>query len=414
MRLALFSLNYAPEEIGIGRYSTDMAQELARRGHTVVVISGKPYYPNWEIPAAYRGGVWRRTREMGVQITRCAHYVPKEPSGLRRVAHLASFAACALWPAIRLAMRPRAERPEVVMCVAPALICVPVAWLAARLAGARLWVHIQDFEVEAAFATGLVEAAGGMARLALRFENRALRLADIASSISPQMCAKLVEKGVPRDQVLEIRNWADAAIAPDPQGGDRYRQLWGLTGRKVALYSGNIANKQGLDIVIAAARLLQPRKDIGFVICGNGPNRAHLESLAQGLDNIQFHDLQPSENMGAMLSLASVHLLPQIPGAADMVLPSKLTNMLASGRPVVATAQPGTGLHDEVEGCGINTPPGDEAALARAIARLIDEPDLADGFGARGRERSVERWSIARIIDRLEQRLRHVAGEKAG
>lgn len=409
MRLALFSLNYAPEEIGIGRYSTDMAQALVQRGHSVEVIAGKPYYPAWEIPQAYRKGFWRRAREEGVEITRCAHYVPREPTGLRRVLHLASFAVSALWPAVRLALRPRSERPEVVMCVAPALICVPVAWLAARLAGAKLWIHIQDFEVEAAFATGLVESAGGVARLALRFENRALRLADVASSISPQMCAKLVEKNVPRDAVIEIRNWADSAIAPDPDGGAAYRREWGLGDRRIALYSGNIANKQGLDIVIAAARRLRDRADIAFVICGNGPNRANLERLAQGLDNVHFHDLQPSRRMGEMLGLASVHLLPQIPGAADMVLPSKLTNMLSSGRPVVATAQAGTGLFDEVDGCGINTPPGDDKALADAIVRLIDDQPLAAAMGMRGRERSIERWSLPKIIDRLDARLRLLA-----
>jgi colanic acid biosynthesis glycosyl transferase WcaI len=405
MRLALFSLNYAPEEIGIGRYSTDMAQELVRRGHRVEVVAGKPYYPNWDIPAEFHGGLWRKAHEHGVAITRCAHYVPSRPTGLRRVLHLVSFAACALWPAVKFALRGKAQRPEVVMCVAPALICVPVAWLAARLSGAKLWIHIQDFEVEAAFATGLVEAAGSMARLALRFENRALRLADIASSISPQMCAKLAEKGVAPDHIIEIRNWADSTVAPDPEGAEAYRREWGLGARKVALYSGNIANKQGLDIVIAAARLLQDRADIGFVICGNGPNRAHLESLAAGLTNIQFHDLQPSGRMAALLSLASVHLLPQIPGAADMVLPSKLTNMLASGRPVVATAEAGTGLYDEVAGCGINTPPGDEKALAQAIAQLVDDPPLAETMGALGRERSVERWSLAKIVDRLDKRL---------
>lgn len=406
LRLAIVGLNYAPEEIGIARYTADMARALAARGHQVRVISGKPYYPAWHVPQEWRGG-WRASVEDGVAITRCPLYVPSKPSGLKRIIHLASYAASALGPAVRAA---RKNRPDVVICIAPALLSVPVAWIAARLSGAKLWVHIQDFEVEAAFATGLVQEKGSLAKWGARAESLLLGLADVVSSISPQMVAKLHEKGIAADQTIEIRNWADTTIQPDPVQGAAYRAQWGLTGKKVCLYSGNIANKQGIDILIEASRRLQHRDDIAFVICGDGPNRARLEELAQGLQNIQFHGLQPSGRMGELLGLASVHLLPQIPGTADLVLPSKLTNMLASGRPVVATANAGTGLYDEVDGCGINTAPGDAAALALAIEQLIDDPALAARYGEEGRIRATERWSIARVIDRLETRLRALAG----
>ena len=139
-------------------------------------------------------------------------------------------------------------------------------------------------------------------------------------------------------------------------------------------------------------------------------HRAALEALAAGLGNIQFHDLQPAARMGELLALAAVHLLPQIPGAADLVLPSKLTNMLASGRPVVATVAPGTGLAAEVEGCGLVSAPGDAVALAGAVTALLDDPDLAARCGVAARERALDRWSQQAIIDRLAERLRGLAG----
>lgn len=405
MRVAILGINYAPEEIGIARYTTDMAVALASRGHQVDVVAGKPYYPAWQVPAAWRGGGWRRGREDGVSITRCAHYVPKVPSGLRRVVHLTSFAVMALLPMVRLARRPAATRPQAVLCVAPALLSVPVAWVAARLARVPLWVHIQDFEVEAAFATGLVGEHGRLARLARWAEQRILRLADVASSISPQMCRKLVDKGFAPDKVIEIRNWANASSDFCAAQDSPYRAEWGLGTRHVCLYSGNIANKQGIDILVETARLLAHREDIAFVVCGEGPNRANLIALADGLTNIQFHLLQPMERLGDLLSLASVHLLPQIPGAADLVLPSKLTNMLASGRPVVATTEAGTGLYDEIDGCGLCTQPGDAAAIARAIETLIDDPEGSAAMGQTARRRAVERWSMTAIIDKLEAAL---------
>ena len=100
-----------------------------------------------------------------------------------------------------------------------------------------------------------------------------------------------------------------------------------------------------------------------------------------------------------------MHVLPQIPAAADLVLPSKLCNMLASGRPIVATADPGTGIALEVEGCGLVTPPGDVAALANAIEQLADDADLAAALGRRGAARARERWSKAEILKRFTSEL---------
>ena len=406
--ILVVGLNHAPEEIGIGPFTAAMARGLRDRGFSVSTVVGRPYYPQWRGWPGYGRG-WKTTVEHGVTVTRCPHYIPARPSGLKRIVHLGSFALAAMAPAVWQA---RATRPAVVICIAPALLSVPVAWLAARLSGASLWVHVQDFEVEAAMATGLVGQDGVFARLARSLEGRLLALADRISTISPQMCAKLRDKGIPAERIVEVRNWANAP-EPDPEGGAAYRREWNLGSRKVALYSGNIANKQGIEIVVDAARLLAGRDDLHFVVCGEGPNRARLEHLAAGLGNISFHDLQPAARVGELLSLASVHLLPQIAGAADLVLPSKLANMLFSGRPVVATALPGTGLYAEVDGCGAVTPPGDAAAFAAAISALLDDPSRAERLGSEARRRGLERWSQAAVLDRLFALLHAVPMDRA-
>jgi colanic acid biosynthesis glycosyl transferase WcaI len=403
-RVLIVGLNYAPEPVGIGPYTQGLAQALVESGAEVSAVVAKPYYPQWRVSDDYTGGGWRHERDGAVRVTRCPIYVPAQPGGLKRVVHLASFMLSALFPALRAALR-RNEQPDLVFTVAPALLGVPTAWLAARLAGAKLWIHVQDFEVEAALATGLMPANGLAARLARWVENRLLQLGDRVSTISPQMCAKLIEKGVAPDRVFEMRNWSDVRFAPDPKGAAEIRREWGLRGKVVALYSGNIARKQGIEILVEAARLLEDRGEIAFVICGEGPNRAELERLAAGLGNVQLHDLQPAEKMGAMLTMADLHLLPQIAGAADLVLPSKLTNMLASGRPVVATTEAGTGLYAEVDGCGAITPPGDAAALASAISDLADNPVRREQFGAAATKRAVERWSKPAIIAEALERL---------
>lgn len=403
----VIGVNYAPEPVGIGPYSTGLAEALAEAGHEVTFIAGRPYYPQWQAYPGYPSN-WTLAEAGGVRVVRCPHYIPAKPGGLKRVLHLISFAASALVPALKWAVR---TGPRVVIVVAPALLSVPVGWLAARVVGAKLWIHIQDFEVDAAMATGLVQQRGLLPKLAFWVERMLFSGADRISTISPQMCAKLGQKGVKSEIIVEARNWANLAFSRPGATGDQYRTDWGIRDRKVALYSGNIANKQGIEIIIDAARLLAGRQDIVFVICGEGPNRARLAELSAGLDNVLLHDLQPAAHVADLLALATVHLLPQIPGAADLVLPSKLANMLGSGRPVVATAAAGTGLAQEVEGAGIVTEPGNADAFANAIALLADDTALAARLGAEAKERAIVRWGKDSLLSGFVSAIEHAAAQ---
>jgi colanic acid biosynthesis glycosyl transferase WcaI len=335
--------------------------------------------------------------EKGVRVVRLPNYVPENPDGKRRLLHHMTFTARAL-PA--LLAEARRNKPDVVIGIAPSLISMMAARMVARQTGAKFWLHIQDFEVEAAFATGLLKDGGMLGNAARRFESWAIA-ADRVSTISPQMCAKLREKGVPANRIVEFRNWANIDEVVPLEGPSPYRAEWGIERPYVAIYSGNIANKQGIEIVVEAARLLRHRKDLMFVVCGNGPNRARLIESSADLDNIQFHDLQPRERLSDLLGMASVHLLPQIAGAADLVLPSKLTNMLASGRAIAATAEPGTGLAAEVDGCGLVTSPGDARDFAGAIESLLDDDKARLMFGTAGRHRAEEKWSREAILGRF-------------
>lgn len=92
------------------------------------------------------------------------------------------------------------------------------------------------------------------------------------------------------------------------------------------------------------------------------------------------------------------------------MLPSKLTNMLASGKPVVATAEPGTGLYSEVDGCGVCVSPGDAAALAAAIAAMADNAREREVLGRAATERAAERWQQEAILARAARELQALAG----
>jgi colanic acid biosynthesis glycosyl transferase WcaI len=138
----IYGINYSPELTGIGKYTGEMAAWLSEQGHDVQVVTAPPYYPEWRIGEGYSGRWFRSERLAGVRVLRCPLWVPPQPGGLKRLAHLLSFALSSI-PAVLWSLR---RRPEVIIVVAPAFFCAPAAWLAASLYGAKCWLHIQDFE----------------------------------------------------------------------------------------------------------------------------------------------------------------------------------------------------------------------------------------------------------------------------
>src|SRR6185437_11583549 len=142
-----------------------------------------------------------------------------------------------------------------------------------------------------------------------------------------------------------------------------------------------------------------------FVFCGDGAYREQLERGVAGLANITFLPLQPVERLNELLNLADIHLLPQRAGAADLVMPSKLTGMLASGRAVIATAAAGTQIASAVEGHGMVVAPGDVEAMAQAALLLAENAALRNRMGDAARGFAVRELARDPVLLRFEAAL---------
>jgi colanic acid biosynthesis glycosyl transferase WcaI len=402
MRLLIYSANYAPEPTGIGKYSGEMASWLAAQGHEVRVIAAPPYYPDWRVAEAYRGRGWHREVMAGVQVWRAPLWVPSQPGGAKRLLHLLSFAvtsAPGLWMQWRW-------RPAVVLVVAPAFVCAPLALLLARSSGARAWLHVQDFEVDVAFNQGLLK--GAWLRAAVTGVERWLfKRFDRVSSISQRMLQRARDKGVQAADLVFFPNWVDlATVSPDAQGSAAYRkQLDIAPDSVVALFSGTLGRKQGLMVLPEAARRLQGVAPVVFVICGDGAMKAELTAACAGMANVRLLPLQPLARLGALLGMADLHLLPQSADAADLVMPSKLTGMLASGRPVIATTMPDTEIAITLADCGVVVPPDDAAALAAAVAALAADAPRRQQLGRQARRYAEHHLDKAAVLGGLQSQL---------
>jgi len=372
MKILIYGVNYAPELTGIGKYSGEMAEWLANHGHEVRVVTAPPYYPEWSVGDGYSGKCYKREHLNGVEVWRSPLYVPAQPSGLKRILHLASFALSSLPVMIRHIF----WKPDVIIVIEPPLFCAPAAWLVARMSGAKCWLHIQDFEVDAAFDLGIISFTW-MKRMVSALECWLMRRFNVVSTISNSMLNRLHEKGV--EKPVLFPNWADLSrIRFDQAGAKAFRYELGISdGETLCLYSGNISVKQGLEILLDVAKKLP---DCRFVICGDGANRKTLEKQAEGIANIAFLPLQALDRLPAMLSAADIHLVIQKAGAADLVMPSKLTNILAVGGVAIATAEEKSELGllgAGQDACLYRCNPDDADSLAASITELSENGRLA-------------------------------------
>lgn len=397
-RVLVVALNYAPELTGIGKYVGEMVEHMTASGFEVRVVTAPPYYPEWKVGAGFSGLRWCREQRNGAEVFRCPVYVKQRPSGVQRMLHLASFALSSLpvifWQAL-------SWRPQMVFVVEPTLGYVPAAWLAGRMVSAKLWLHVQDFEVDAAFGLGLLRK-GRLQRMAMAAESWLMRRFDRVSSICGNMIKRLAAKQVPEEKLSSFPNWVDMErIHPVARENALRAELGIPADRFVLLYSGNMGEKQGLDLVVDAARRLQDDDSLLFLMCGDGAARARIQQQAQDLPNMRFLPLQPRERLNELLSLADIHLLPQRADVEDLVLPSKLTGIMASARPVVATATADSELDRAAARGGLVVPPGDVEAFVGALKRLLRDAGLRQQLGAAGRAYAGARWDRKVVLDRV-------------
>lgn len=383
-RLLLYCINYAPEMLGVGRYAGELGAYLASSGVKLEVVTTPPHYPGWRVRAPYRNRYGVEMRD-GVRVTRCPIFLRERMSGTARVLVAVSFAVSTaplvVWRALR-------QRPHTILATEPSLLSAPAALFAARLCGARAILHVQDLEVDAAFAVGHLR--GGLAlRLARGAERFLLKRFDRVVTISERMREALCKGGIAPERLHLARNWVDCAtIYPKDDANPVREEIGAAEGERVVLYAGNIGRKQALDQLVDAAAQARNEPDLKFVIAGEGPEKAALQ--ARATKNVVFLPLQPEQRLNDLLNAADVHVLPQDPNAADLVLPSKLGGMLASGKPIVAQAAPGTELQIFLEGAATLTTPGDAGGLVAGIrSALASAPATAPARAALARQLSA-------------------------
>jgi len=379
-KILLISYNFSPEPTGIGKYNGEMIAWLVKQGYDCSVITSYPYYPHWKIQAPYdKSSFWYSREESkdtssGGKLTtyRCPMYVPKKPSGVKRMLLDFSFIISALF---KLLLLLPGKKFDFVITVAPSFEVGLLGVLYKKLRKSKLLYHIQDLQIEAARDLEMIKSEKVVNTL-FELEKYILDNSDVVSSISEGMVSKIQKKT--DNDVFLFPNWTDVDLFYPIENRAALKEEFGFSPQtKIILYSGAIGEKQGLESIIHAAAEFKGDENVKFLICGSGPYKEKLQAQVKNsqLSNVIFFPLQPFEKFNKFLNMADVHLVIQKANASDLVMPSKLTTILSVGGLALITANRGAGLHTLVEKykMGYLVDAENQASLNAGIKTVINE-----------------------------------------
>jgi colanic acid biosynthesis glycosyl transferase WcaI len=394
-QILFVSRYFWPEVIGSAPFSADIAEWLTRHGRSTIVVSGLPHYPDQEIFLAYRGGRCRREVVGGTTVERLSVGAPRSNAAASRILNEVEFLLRGL---AAIAMG-RVDRQSMVLALCPSILSVALG-VAARRPGGVCVAIVHDIQSGLAEKLGMV-GGSGMARLMRACERMILNRTDLVIVLSAEMKDQLRRIGVSAP-IEVVPLWVDTDLIKPTEPVSRSAVR--------VLYSGNLGRKQGLGQVVAMAeRLAASRPDIEIILRGNGSQGAEIaaEIARLQLGNIRLTELQPQDALTAALAVGDIHLVPQNPETAAFAVPSKVFNIMAVGRPFVATALPGSVLWQlqRDSGAFLCVPPDEPLAFADAVVRLADDAHLRQELGRRGREFVELNYAKPRILGNLLSRL---------
>lgn len=377
--ILLIGYNFNPEPTGIGKYSGEMISWLGEKGYDCSVITTYPYYPYWKVQEPYyKNRFWFKTENEElpsggkIKIHRCPIYVPDKPTGLRRMLLDLTFLVSAALKMIQLIP---GKKYDYVITVVPSFQIGLLGILYKMFRRSKFLYHIQDMQIEAARDLKLIKSPSIIKAL-FKIENFIFKRADFISTISAGMSARIQSKS--NKNILLLSNWVNVNLFKPLEDKTLLKKEFDFKpSDKVVLYSGAMGEKQGLEMIIHAARALRNEPHVKFLLCGSGPYSRKLISMTNELrlTNVEFLPLQPLDKFNRILNMADLHLVIQKSQASDLVMPSKLTTILAVGGLALVTANKESELHRVVKAhdIGLLVDADDQIALNEGIKRALHQ-----------------------------------------
>lgn len=397
--------NYFPPEIGAAAHLYyDLAVALCRRGHDVAVLTGTPRYNIQDRHLALQQ-MAQLDRSAPFEVFRVDLRAVERGSKLHRATEHLEVP----W---RLARSARPGADAIIVYSPPLTLGLTGLYLSSRLR-ASVILNVQDLFPKEAVDTGiiknwlLVHALQWLERYIYTHVHRI----TVHSWGNADHVARVVGDST---RVRVIPNWVNTEeITPGPRNNEFRRQMGFGQKDYIVSFAGTLGYFQDMDVILEAADVLRDDKSIRFLIVGDGIKKEPLIRAARNrrLENITFLPMQPKHVYLQVLAASDLSLVTLTPKLLTPVVPSKLLNIMAAGRPVVA-AVPDTSDARRIineANCGVVVPAGDGRALATAIASIKAQPETADRMGTAGRRYIEAHFSVdsaAAAYEKLIEELR--------
>jgi colanic acid biosynthesis glycosyl transferase WcaI len=394
MNITIISNHYSPEDSGIGLYSSGMAEFLSKT-HTVKVIAAMPYYPQWEIYSGYKDKpTYYRETINNVEVLRFKQYTPKKPTFLKRIFQMCHFFLGSIVNVFKI------KKNDVVIVVMPFTISIVLGILLKFFKGGKLLVHIQDFEFDAAFETGLSKEKGLLAKFIFNVERLLLNRADSVSTISFGMLKKLETKT--SSSIRYFPNWIDySKINPETA---KPNKLFDPNKFNI-LYSGNIGAKQDWDFFIDFVNACLEINQVHVYLIGEGAKREEVVEKIKNFSNCTYIPPVRYEELNDLLCNGDLHILFQKSTVVDTVMPSKILGMMASAKPSIVTGHEESEVKHNFEISNGGFYFYDENKLEQITEKvnyLIESPVDSVEIGENARKFIIDRFSIEKTLRNFE------------
>jgi glycosyltransferase involved in cell wall biosynthesis len=407
MRIAFLS-HYFPPEVGApAARVSEIARAWASK-HDVTVLTGFPNHPTGRVPPEYRGRFLAEETRDGYRVLRCWLYATPNEGVLKRTISHVSFALTSLLVGLR-----RLRRPDVMVATSPTFFCVFTAWALALRFRCPFVFEVRDLWPGVFVELGILKSRP-VIRALERAELWLYRRARLVVTVTKGFAENIRSRGVPEEKLAVIPNGADLDLfRPGPRSPGAREAMGAGEADFLVLYIGAHGISHALDRVLDAAAALHGVSGIRFALVGDGARKADLERRASrdGLDNIRFLPSRPRRDVPDYYKSADLCLVPlrDVPLFSTFI-PSKMFEILACGRPILASLRGEAADILRESGGAVVVEPEDVAAIRAVVERLRSDPAERAEMGRRGREYVEQHFDRAALAEEYRRLLEELVG----
>ncbi len=406
MRILIINRFYWPDESATSLLATDLAQDLAERGHETHVLCARILYENLKqkLPPFEEYNRVRIHRAFSTRLGRSSEW--------RRLLDLISFHFGLRWTG------PFTCKPDVIFVMTdPPMVLSAARWIQ-RFRGGKIVHHVDDLYPDIAVALNALRPDGFTTRWLSNRNSKWLQKCVRVLALGERMKEHLLTKGVLKNRIVVTPPWADGErIKPVVRSENAFRAELNLGESDVlVMYSGNMGQGHSFEAILSGIEKLQGQEHLHFVFIGGGAKKIQIEQLIEEkqLNRVKLLPYQPRTRLAETLSAADIHLIAQDPRTVGLIVPSKTAGIFAAGRPAIFVGPKEAEIAESITSnqCGFVVDIGDAVGFVSAVNKMTQKQAEREQMGKNARAAFEKYYSRKIVVEKIIKTMEHAHSEK--